>query len=197
MKYRYLMICCFLASCFFLNACATALTISGTPLKEVVLDEERNNGRLITTNYQLIEGTKEFTLLEKPYCMETAKEKIIFKKRLRGVIPAIFEIPLYGLGLLDLVIAKQYSKNTVREEEGSVVETGSIIECGDYKPVVNAELIVQCPETGQIVYVSTDSSGEITANKLFAGFLQNSQVNVFVRDDHCFAYVSSLSSSFN
>lgn len=197
MKYRYLMICCLLASCLFLNACATALTISAPPIKEVLLEEVTKPGRQISSNYRLIEGTKEITILQQPYCMETAQERIIYRKRLHGVIPAVFEIPLYGLGLLDLVIAKQFAITSVTEKKGQVVETGSIIACGDYRPAANVELVLQCPETGQIGYVSTGSSGEITVKDLFAGFLQNSQLNIFVREDRCFAYVSTLQSSYN
>ncbi len=197
MKYRYLMICGLLASCLFLNACATVLTITAPPIKEVLLEEMTKPGRQVSSNYRLVEGTKEVTILMQPYCMETAQERIVHRKRIRGVIPAVIEIPLYGLGLVDLVIAKQFVIKSVKEEKGQVVETGSIIECGDYRPAANTELVVQCPETGQIGYVSTGSSGEIAVKDLFAGFLQNSQLNIFVREDRCFAYVSSLNSSFN
>lgn len=195
MKYRYIKICGLLAACFFMNACATALTVLAPPMKEVVLEEERTAGREISTNYRLIERTKDCTLLKQPYCMETAKEKIILKKRLHGVIPALVEIPLYGLGLLDLVAARQYSKYSAIEEMGQVVETGSIMECGDFEPAVDAELVVQCAETGVITRVKTDSSGEISVDSLAAGFLQNSQLNVFVKEGHCFAYITTLDSS--
>lgn len=197
MKYRYLKICCLLVSCFFTNACATYLTIVAPPIKEVALGEDRATGRMISTDYQLVEGAKEFTLLKKSFCMETAKERIISKKRLHGVIPALIEIPLFGLGLVDLVAARQYSKQATKEKEGQVVETGSIVECGDFKPAANVELVIQCPKTGQIAYVTTGASGEVAINNLFAGFLLNSQLNIFVREDRCFAYVSTLSSSFN
>lgn len=197
MKYRYLMIGSLLTSCLFLNACATALTMAAPPVKEVLLEEMTKPGRQVSSNYRLIEGAKEVTILMQPYCMETSQERIIHRKRIHGVIPAVIEIPLYGLGLVDLVIAKQLVIRSVKEEKGQVVETGSIIECGDYRPAANAELVVQCPETGQIAHVMTGASGEIPVNKLFAGFMQNSQINIFVREDRCFAYVSSLNSSYN
>ncbi len=197
MRYRYLMLCGLLASCFFINACATIMTISAPPLSEVALDEERTSGRQVSANYQLIEGTKEFTLVRQPYCMETAKEKIVIKKRIHGVIPAIIEVPLFGLGLVDIVIASQYSKNSVKEEEGQVVETGSIIECGEFLPAGNTELVIQCVETGETASVTTDSSGGIAADKIFAGFLKHSQLNILVKDDRCFPYISTLDSYIN
>ncbi len=101
------------------------------------------------------------------------------------------------LGKVDIVIASQYSKNSVREEEGQVVETGSIIECGEFLPAGKTELVIQCVETGEIASVKTDSSGGIAVDKIFAGFLQNSQLNIFVKEDRCFAYISTLDSYFN
>lgn len=197
MKNRYAMICFILMSCVLLNACATSLTISGPPMKEVFLEEETKPGREISSSYRLVEGSDEVTILRRPYCMETAQERIVYRKRLRGVIPAVVEIPLYGLGLVDLVVAKQIAINSKKVEKGDVVETGSIIECGVYKPAKNVELVVQCPETGQMTYVTTGSSGEIALKKLFEGFHLNSQLNIFVREDRCFAYISTLNTSFN
>ncbi len=197
MKYGYIKICVLLVSCIFINACATYLTMSAPPLKEVVLETETTTGRQISTNYLLIEGPNDCTLLKQPYCMVTAKERILFKKRLHGVIPALIEVPLYGLGLVDLVIASQYSKESVKEEEGQVVETGSIIECGEFQPAGNTELVVQCAETGEITNVKTDQSGDIGVDELFAGFLQNSQLNVFVKDGGCFAYITTFDRRFN
>lgn len=195
MKNKYRLICFMIMSCFFLNGCATVMTMSGSPLKEVEIGDDRDSGREMSSNYKFVRGDKEFIVLRQPYCMETATEKIIYRKRMRGVIPAVVEIPLYGLGLVDLVVARQIAAKTIKVEDGDVVETGNIIECGDFRPAENAELVVQCPQTGQIAYARTGSDGEIAVGKLLSGFLNNSQVNVFVREDRCFAYLSTLNSS--
>ena len=197
MRYRYLMLFSLLGLCFFINACATILTVASSPLEKVVLDEGRDIGKRVSTNYHLLEGSTICTLMQQPYCMETAEEILISKKRVHGVIPAIIEIPLYGLGLVDFVTAYGYANHSKKEEKRGVVETGSIIECGPFRPAVNTELVIQSSETGMLKSAKTDSSGVIEVKKLFAGFLENSQINIFVREDNGFAYITTLDNSFD
>ncbi len=192
MKYRDLPFILVLLSCLFTNGCATVLTISAPSVEEVTLGKKAT-GKQISINYHYFDGKEKGTLMKQPYCFETAEQMIMTRKRMHGAVPAIIEIPIFGLGLLDLISAGVYAKASEEEVRGNFVETGEIVECGKFAPAPETELIIQCAETGQINKVSTDTDGNISTNQIYAGFFQNAQLNLFVKEDGGFAYITTIS----
>lgn len=195
MKFKTLILAALLGVCFFSGGCATILTMS-VPSVEEVSYGEKDVGRQISINYIFFDKGKTGTLMSQPYCFELAREKILTRKRIHGAGPAFAEIAVFGLGLFDLVFAGVYSKASEEETTGDFVETGTIIECGEFEPAANTGLIVQCSETGQRTELATDSSGNIEIDKLFQGFHKNTQINLFVRDEGGFAYVTTLENNY-
>ncbi len=192
MKYKYLPFVLVIISCLFTNGCATILTMSAPSVKEITLGKKAI-GKQISINYHYRDGEKKGTLMRQPYCMETAEQMIMTRKRMHGVVPAMVEIPLYGLGLLDLVSAGIYAKASEEEVEGNFVETGEIIDCGKFEPATETDLYIQSAETGEINKVVTDAAGNVTTKLIYAGFVQSSQLNLFVKEEGGFAYITTIS----
>ena len=192
MKYKYLPFILVLFSCLLTNGCATILTISAPSVEEITLGKKAI-GKQISINYHYDDGKDKGTLTRQPYCMETAEQMIMTRKRMHGVVPAMVEIPIYGLGLLDLISAGIYAKASEEEVRGNFVETGEIIDCGKFQPAPETVLYIQCAETGQINKVVTDAAGNVATKQIYAGFFQSSQLNLFVKEDGGFAYITTLS----
>lgn len=173
------------------GGCATIMTMTTPPVEEISLGQ-KGVGEQISINYKYIDGEPLGTLMMQPYCMETAEQEIMTRRRMHGVVPALVEIPLYGLGLLDLVGAGVYAKASEETRAGDYVRTGNIIECGDFEPASETTLYVQCSETGQMKSLATDISGKVDTDSLYKGFYGGCQINLFVKEEGGFAYITTL-----
>lgn len=173
------------------GGCATILTMTTPPVEEITLGK-KGLGEEISSNYKFVENKQVGTLLKQPYCLETAQQEIMTRRRMHGVVPALVEIPIYGLGLIDLISAGVYSKASEELTIGNYVETGAIVECGEFKPVPGMTLYVQCAATSQMKSVKTDADGNVDTKTLYKEFYKGSQLNLFVREDSGFAYIATM-----
>ncbi len=179
-----------------LNAsCATVLTTSFPP-EDSFDTGVVSVGERISSQYHLEKNETNYTLFKTPLCKEETEKVQVTKKRLRGIIPAICEIPLYGLGIADWIVADLYSRGTETRKAVGKQATGNIVTCGDNTIASNTDLILQFSDSDMVVHAKTNGDGHINLESALdkGGF--NRQVNIFVRLPATTYYVTTIDNSF-
>jgi hypothetical protein len=180
-------------TCFFLNGCATILTTSFPP-QDTFEKGEISMGEQINFNYAFTKNKNTFTLYKTPLCKEQIETIKVTQKRLRGIIPAIFEIPLYGLGIADWVTADLYSRQTRTTEKTGFENTGKIKKCGEPTVVPYADLILQFTDSGSVKHAQTDMNAQFDMNSLLPASAKT-QINIFVNDNKRISYITTIDRS--
>lgn len=173
------------------SGCATILTQSYPAVKENVKGEAVQ-GDTVGYNYSLSEKAGDWLLVKQAICRENFKTTDVTRKKLHGVIPAVFEIPFFGFGLLDLVTAGVYARATVEEHPGEIVPGTRIYDCGDVQPAPDKTLFVQYPGSLTSREFRSGPDGAVNMNEIRPSDDRDRGWIVFVRDPDGLHYVRSF-----
>lgn len=194
MKYRQLTLISLFLALVSASGCATVLTVANPPLTET-----RNGESVLSDpvgfNYVLIEEKDDFLLEKQPLCGQKVQLMDVKRKQLHGVIPAVVEIPLFGLGLLDLVVAGIYTRATMDVQPNGLIDGPEVSVCGDFEPVSDQAVFVQYPVSITSKTLSTDETGRIPFKKLIPDNPIDDYFTVFVRDETGLIYVKTYEKS--
>ncbi len=191
MTLRYLSMIIVVVSCLWTSGCATVLTVAYPPLEETRHGETKP-GSQVAFHYVMSEEKDSLLLQKQPLCSQEIQIIKIKRKQLHGVIPAIVEVPFFGLGIADLVVAGVFTRASVEESDGGYVKGVEIMACGDLVFAPNEELIIQYPASTDVKHMRTNEKGMIPLNSLENMPKGESSINVFVKEEKGVSYVKTF-----
>ncbi|GAB6096727.1 hypothetical protein JCM14469_29800 [Desulfatiferula olefinivorans] len=177
--------------CFFVSGCATVLTTAYKPINET-RHGDTVVGDQIGFSYAISEEKQDLLLLKQPLCRENIQLIKVERKQLHGVIPAILEMPFFGLGLLDLVVAGVITRASVEESPGEIAPGHHVVACGDHLPAARQPLVVQYPISVTMMDAVTDDAGRIPLKLLKPADSRDRQFTIFVREETGLSYVRTV-----
>jgi hypothetical protein len=185
-----------LSSLLCAMGCASGLTMMAPRVEEMTYGY-KGVGERITVVYMLQEKKGVYTLTRQPYCKETVEEIQISRKRPRGFILALCELPLYGLGAVDYLVAKIYA-NASDEELGRITaNSGEILPCGEVEQAPNEEILLQFADSKRIQRLLTDNQATLQLEELLKEKSRDLQIHVFVKKENNILYIKTIDNSFN
>ncbi|GAB6888400.1 hypothetical protein JCM13304A_18990 [Desulfothermus okinawensis JCM 13304] len=137
-------------------------------------------------------GGYTYRVMETPICSIEQRIILVKKKQTRGALVALVELPIFGLGLADWVIADTVAQNSKEEIDKGYVPSGRFKRCGRPSPLRSGKIIVQIPLTSTVMEMSTDVYGILDLKKIISSH-PNSEVNIFVKKKDRVYYLTSLS----
>lgn len=150
----------FAVSVLFLYGCASVMTMIA-PTQTTYEDGSIFPGKQTGYTYNVEKHEGRFIVYKVPQC-EELKEKIkLTRKKPRGVVFGIIEVPFFGLGVADMVVAGLISKDSEIRTIQKNVTTGKTTACGSKIPAPGEKLIVDIPELKISKTVVTDKNGII------------------------------------
>lgn len=159
MKTHFAMLCMMLVA-FACSGCASVLTARG-PLKSELVDGEASAGDFSHYEYSYHILRDTIYLEEVPMCMEEREKIRVMQKKPRGFYLMILEMPLFGLGLVDMIYTNTIVEKSRREIPLTTYETGNAIECGEIGPAENITLVVLNYREGIEKSAKTDKNGKV------------------------------------
>ena len=184
-----------LSTLLFAMGCASALTMSA-PRVEEVHNGEKGVGKRINAVYMLEEDEGIYTLTRQPYCKETVEEIQISRKRPRGFIIALCELPLYGLGAVDYLMAKIYANASEEEIGRMMADSGDVIPCGDIEKAAHEKVLLQFPDSERLQSLLTDDNAVIQLGECFEKSCRDLQIHVFVKKENNILYISTIDKTY-
>ena len=175
--------------------CASGLTLVAPRVKEVSYGKKETGDR-INVIYRLDENRGIYTLTRQPLCKEQVEEITTSRKRPRGLFFALCEVPLYGLGLADYLVAKIYTGLSDKEVSRTMVDSGQVIPCGEPEQACQEEVILQFPDSERVQHILTDDSARIPLETLIAKETQDLHINVFVKREGDILYIKTIDQTF-
>lgn len=171
--------------------CASALTMAAPRVEEVNYGE-KGVGQRINVVYMLQEDEGIYTLTRQPYCKETVEEIQVSRKRPRGFILALCELPLYGLGAVDYLVAKIYAGASEEELGRLIADSGEVIPCGEVEKAAGEQVLLQFPDAKRVERLLTDDNATLQLEALLKEKGQDLQINVFVKKENDILYIKTL-----
>lgn len=194
MNYKTLATVIVALSCLWTSGCATVLTVAYPPVEETRHGETKQ-GVQVSYHYVMSEEKDHLLLKKEPLCTQEIQVINVKRKQLHGVIPAMVEIPFFGLGIADLVLAGVFTRATVEETEGGYVKGADLKICGNLASAPDEDLIIQFPASTDVKHVKTDSNGTIPLTILETMPKGETSFNVFVKGDSGVSYVKTFEKS--
>ncbi|MDA8402843.1 MAG: hypothetical protein M0Z56_01405 [Desulfobacteraceae bacterium] len=183
-----MIVCC---TCLCASGCATILTCAFPKVKETK-QGEKVSGDQVAYHYSLTETKDSLVLLRQPLCSQRIKITTVEKHQLHGVIPAMVEIPFFGLGIVDLVIAGTVSRATADEYDSGTIKSGEVIVCGNYTPAPNADLVIEFPESIGVSHLKTDANGKVLLAAIKGIQKKDFHYIIFVKEKDGVSYVKTI-----
>lgn len=161
-----------------LSGCATALTFF-SPTSTKLVQGKKKAGAFNSYEYQYsVRGNKIF-LERTPLCDEVAQTLKVEQKREIGYGPALMELPIFGLGLVDIANAHAISVNSKKVTQLAEYNTGKLMTCGKRQPAANEKVIIENTALNLYRTARTDQDGVVNLNKVLPGI--NGKINLNVR----------------
>lgn len=155
---RIVLLKMFAVSVLFFYGCASIITLAG-PTETKKEDGSTFVGKQSGFTYNVEKHEGRFVVYKLPQCREMKEVVMLTRKKPRGVFFGIVEIPLFGLGVADMVtaglISKQSEVRTIFESK----ETGKDVPCGSKIPAPGEKIVVDIPELKVSKTVVTDDNG--------------------------------------
>ena len=161
---KTILICCMI---FFLvgsGGCASILTQAG-PLKSELEDGESRPGDFSNYSYTFHAELNRVYLERIPLCLEVREKIRVAQKRPRGLYFIILELPIYGLGFIDMVNAHAISQRSRTETPLGEYETSNKIRCGEPRPAANERLVIWNKREDIEIVAVTDQNGKINLDE--------------------------------
>lgn len=152
------------------SGCASVLTQMG-PLKSELKDGDTSTGEFDRYEYSA-EAEKDVIYLEKTPMCEEKREKIrVMKKMPRGLLIMLLEIPVYGLGLIDMMYTYSIIEHSRKEVALAEYETGNLVECGKKEPAEGETLFIKNFGGDINEKAVTDENGAVDLQEVMPGDL--------------------------
>lgn len=174
-----------------LTGCATIMTAAAPPEMEVE-PGEKVAGSPAGFHYKMEREGNEFDLQRTPLCREIAENKEVYKKRVRGVIFAVCEIPIFGLGLVDWAVAGAIANSSETTWKITREKTGKVIVCGRDEPAAGKKIILQLSDASLLPPVITDDKGGFNLDKSIKSARGYDYINMFLKYDDRIDYLSTI-----
>ncbi len=165
MKKNMLLTALMLLGTVFFTGCASMLTLM-SPYRTEVVVEKTWAGAFAGYDYRYQVDGNQLALLRTRLCTETAKAHQVTEKKEIGYGPALLEMPLYGLGLVDILNAYAISEWSRKVTPLEDYPTGNLIPCGKEEPAAHEPLIVENREKGIYKTGLTDQNGILDLDNL-------------------------------
>lgn len=157
---RVLLLKMFAVSALFFYGCASIMTLAA-PNQTSYEDGAVFAGAQTSYTYNVEKHEGRFVVYKVPQCKEMQEKVKLIRKKPRGVFFGILEVPLFGLGVADMVTAGLISKSSEVRTLHESVETKKTVSCGSKIPAPGEKLIVDIPELKVSKAVITDMNGII------------------------------------
>ncbi|MFP4392884.1 MAG: hypothetical protein ACLFOA_08240 [Desulfohalobiaceae bacterium] len=144
--------------------------------------------------YKLQEQTNKYSykVYKSPLCPELVHIQEITKKRPRGFLFAVAEMPLYGLGLVDWVLAHAIAQESEQTNKTWKEPTGRVIQCGAKQPAPRQKILLQLPRREEQLVQRTDKEGLLHLHSCLQNYSGEGQVNLFVIFGEDIKYLSTI-----
>lgn len=150
------------------SGCAAVVTHMG-PLKSELKDGEAETGEFDHYSYSYTAEDNMVYLEKTPMC-EQVREKIrVMKKKRRGLYFILAEIPLYGLGLVDMIYTYSISEHSRKEVPLAKYGTGTFAECGRKRPASGETLLIRNYREGIKERAETGEDGSVDLDEMLPG----------------------------
>lgn len=188
---RCLMLVLVLVGCFGMSGCATMITLSMPP-EYTVEPGLKSLGPPSSRDFTIKRSGDRFHVWQTPVCREKESKRKIGKKRQRGIIMAIIETPLFGLGILDWVMSYTVAESSREVETLPPAPTGEVHPCGPPKPASDLQLVIQVAgEEGQGT-LRTGKDGSFALYGILGPSTGELYVNLFVTEKNGQRYLTTL-----
>lgn len=157
---RVLLLKLFAVSALFFYGCASVMTLAG-PTQTTYEDGSVFVGAQTSFTYNVEKHEGRFVVYKVPQCKEMKERVMLTRKKPRGVFFGILEVPLFGLGVADMVTAGLISKSSEVRTIYESAETKRTVSCGSKIPAPGERLVVDIPELKVSKIVETDKNGII------------------------------------
>ncbi|NOY69935.1 MAG: hypothetical protein GXP53_10705 [Deltaproteobacteria bacterium] len=149
-----------------LFGCSSTLTYLG-PLKSKLVTGDRAPGPFAKYEYKYyVNNNDTLRFVKTSMCHEKAEKLRVMKKQRRGVYLAVLELPLFGLGLFDMLQSYAIVQNSKRVEPLAKFSTGNLVMCGGPAPAANEAFVVQDPVRNIRLIIGTDDSGRLFLDRI-------------------------------
>jgi hypothetical protein len=175
--------------------CATVLTIAFPPLHETKHGEIKT-ADVVAHNYTLSESKTDLILEKQPLCAQKVQVIHVKRKQLHGVVPAMVEIPFFGFGIFDLVMAGCFTLATKEEIPGEFVDIPDMVICGPVQPAPDEELVLQFTDSLATVRIRTNEYGRLPLCSVREVCAGRSRFNVFIVEKDGVSYVKTFDGKF-
>lgn len=179
---RVLLLKMFAVSVLFFYGCASIITMAG-PTETKKEDGSFFVGKQGGYTYNVEKHEDRFVVYKLPQCREMKEVVMLTRKKPRGVFFGILEIPLFGLGVADMVTAGMISKNSEVRTIYESKETGKDIPCGSKIPAPGEKLVVDIPELKISKTVVSDDNGIINLEEYLKGSSGDLMVKLCLQAD--------------
>ena len=191
MKARLLSISLLIMVILAANGCATFSTLAVPAVQEKKRGEIQV-GSIDSYNYALSEDQDDLILEKQPLCAQKARIIHVKQKIIHGIFPGVLEIPLLGLGILDLSTAYAVTRASREETPAGMEEIPDLIVCGPFEPVPEKELILQFSSTLSTAYLKTDENGKVPLSSIQKIRGGQYDFNIFVREDNNLIFIKAI-----
>lgn len=166
-----------------LSGCASTLTLLSPPSSRLV-QGKNTAGAFNSYEYQYaIRGNKIY-IKRAPLCDEVKHMMRVEQKREIGYGPALLELPLFGLGLVDIANAHAISVNSKKVTPLADYNTGKLMACGPMQPAANEKVIIENKGLNLYRTVRTDRNGVVNLDKILSGIGNNVNLSVRLANNH-------------
>jgi hypothetical protein len=174
-----------------MSGCASFLTMMSPARSETVISETKPGGFAGYDYRYQISGAQLHVARTSLYT-EIAKGYQVTKKKEIGYGPAMLEMPLYGLGLIDLLNAYAISEYSEKITPVADYETGNLIAFGEEEPAAGIQLVIENREKGVHRIGVTDENGMLDLKNLLKDIAGPIPIEVRMVSDtqtaFCFTY---------
>jgi|GEM_PF-1462171 len=160
--YRFV---CITLLVFGISGCSSVLTYLG-PVKTEIVDGESYKGDIVEYDYNLTAENDRLHFTKSPLCKKIVQKVAVSKKEQRGYSLALLEMPLFGLGLFDMLRAHAIVEDSRRVEPLEKKFDGELVFCHGSQPASNETFIIKDEARSFEISARTDNEGIIDLKTL-------------------------------
>ncbi len=142
MKLKFIRAFLLMGMVFYISGCASFLTMMSPVQSEIVVGE-KSPGEFNKYQYQSKIISNQIIISKTPLCGEKAIAYRSAQKRQIGFGPALLEMPLFGLGLIDIINARAIAEDSKKQYLLAEYDTGELLACGRPEPAAGEAFIIE------------------------------------------------------
>ncbi len=160
------------------SGCSYVLTRMGAPVVKLE-DGKKSVGDFAKYKYSGGIRSNVIYLERTPQCSEIAEKVRVAQKQIRGRVFSMFEMVIFGLGLVDAAKAQAVSEISRTVTPLAKYETGKFIACGEKELAANEMLVIEDKQRTFHKQAATDANGNMDLDVVLAD--QNRVLNLSIR----------------